>query len=428
MKNTAPLPPDSLAYALFESAALVAAVIQGRSLTEQFEHRARTARWTDAQRGAVRDLTAGCLRDYGRGDFVLQRLLHKPLPEDLHALLLVTLHRLTTRPEQAHTIVNQAVEAAAQSAPGLRGVVNGVLRNALRQHDALTAEMDRDLALRHAHPRWWVEQLKQQYPEQAADILEQSNQRAPMSLRANQRRGEASALRTRLAEAGIASRLLDNGALLLDKPVQLASLPGFADGALSVQDAGAQWAAPWLALHDGQRVLDACAAPGGKTCHILERADVDLIALEHDAARAARVDDNLARLGLHAKVVVGDAACPQDWWDGKPFDRILADVPCSASGVVRRHPDIKWLRRPDDIARFAAQQRRILDALWSVLAPGGKLLYVTCSIFNQENGAQVRAFCSRHADAMRVTIDGKLEQQLLPTAEHDGFFYALLQK
>ena len=343
-------------------------------------------------------------------------------------MLLVTLHRLTTRPEQAHTIVNQAVEAAAQRAPGLRGVVNGVLRNALRQHDALTAEMDRDLALRHAHPRWWVEQLKQQYPEQAADILEHSNQRAPMSLRANQRRGEASALRTRLAEAGIASRVLDNGALLLDKPVQLASLPGFAEGALSVQDAGAQWAAPWLALHDGQRVLDACAAPGGKTCHVLERADVDLVALEHDAARAARIDDNLVRLGLHAKVVVGDAAHPQDWWDGKPFDRILADVPCSASGVVRRHPDIKWLRRPDDIARFAAQQRRILDALWSVLAPGGKLLYVTCSIFNQENGAQVGAFCSRHADAMRVAIDGKLEQQLLPTAEHDGFFYALLQK
>lgn len=423
-----PLPMDSLAYALVASAELVAAVMQGRSLADLFERRAREAQWPDAVRGAVRDLSAGCLRDYGRGDFVLGRLLHKPLPEAVHAVLLVALHRLNVRPEQAYLIVDQAVEACAWHVPGLRGVANGVLRNAMRQHDALGALIEQDTALRHAHPRWWVDRVSAHYPAQWNAILEASNQRAPMSLRANTRRCDVPTLQARLAQSGIATTRFDNGALLLDRPVSVASLPGFAEGLLSVQDAGAQWAAQWLDLASGQRVLDACAAPGGKACHILELAEVELLALEHDAGRVGRIRDNLARLQLEASVVLGDAARPQDWWDGRPFDRILADVPCSASGVVRRHPDIKWLRRPEDIARFAAQQRRIIDALWPVLAPGGKLLYVTCSIFADENGAQVAAFCERHADAMRVAIDGKLEHQLLPTPNHDGFFYALLQK
>lgn len=426
--RTPALPVDSLAYALLESATLVDAVMQGRSLADLFEQRAREAQWPDAIRGAVRDLSAGCLRDYGRGDFVLGRLLHKPLPAEVHSVLLVALHRLTTRPEQAYTIVDQAVEACAQHAPGLRGVANGVLRNALRQQDAFRTQIEQDPALRHAHPHWWVERVRTQYPDDYDTILAQSNQRAPMALRANKRRCDTPTLQARLADAGLNTTRLENDALLLDKPVSITTLPGFADGLMSVQDAGAQWAAQWLDLADGQRVLDACAAPGGKACHILECADVDLTALEHDPGRVGRIRDNLARLQLTAKVLLGDAARPQDWWDGQAFDRILADVPCSASGVVRRHPDIKWLRRSEDIARFAAQQRRIIDALWSLLAPGGKLLYVTCSLFADENGAQIATFCARHADAMRVTIDGKLEHQLLPTPDHDGFFYALLQK
>ena len=223
---------------------------------------------------------------------------------------------------------------------------------------------------------------------------------------------------------------------MLERPVPVARLPGFAEGRVSVQDAGAQRAAPWLDVAAGQRVLDACAAPGGKTAHILELADVELTALELDATRAARIDANLARLGLSAQVRVADCRSLDDWWDGRPFERILADVPCSASGVARRHPDIKWLRRESDVARFAAQSRDILDALWRVLAPGGKMLFVTCSVIARENQQQVAAFCDRHADCLRIPLQGGplskanslTEHLLLPTALHDGFYFALLAK
>jgi 16S rRNA (cytosine967-C5)-methyltransferase len=219
-------------------------------------------------------------------------------------------------------------------------------------------------------------------------------------------------------------------AVTLDKAVAVHSLPGFDTGDVSVQDAGAQWAARLLDARAGERVLDACAAPGGKTGHILERADVALTALDVDAGRLARVQENLDRLQLTAKLVAGDAAQPETWWDGQPYDRILADVPCSASGVVRRNPDIKWLRRSDDIAQFAAQQAVMLEALWRLLAPGGTLLYATCSIFNEENDGQVQAFLARHAgDAERCPLPEPLSDgSLLPDAEHDGFYYALLRK
>jgi 16S rRNA (cytosine967-C5)-methyltransferase len=232
----------------------------------------------------------------------------------------------------------------------------------------------------------------------------------------------------RLDAAGIAFRRLDNDALLLAAPRPVAQLPGFADGELSVQDAGAQWAAILLEARDGERVLDACAAPGGKTAHLRERNEIELLALEKEAERAPQIGRNLARLGLSAGVAVADCRDLAAWWDGRPFNRILADVPCSASGVVRRHPDIKWLRRPEDVAAFAATQAEILDALWQTLAPGGTMLYVTCSVFDQENAGQIASFCIRHADAERLPIDGRPDRQLLPSAEHDGFYYARLRK
>jgi len=214
-----------------------------------------------------------------------------------------------------------------------------------------------------------------------------------------------------------------SGAITLTKPVPVDKLPGFAEGVVSVQDAGAQLAASWLEVKDGMRVLDACAAPGGKTGHLLEIADLDLTAVDVDTARLARVSSNLARLGLSAQTVTGDAARPATWWDGKPFDRVLADVPCSASGVVRRHPDIKWTRRPTDAQTFARQQIGFLDALWALVVPGGKMLYATCSIFPAENRRQIDNFLTRHVNA-------SLERdiQLLPSEEHDGFYYALLCK
>jgi 16S rRNA (cytosine967-C5)-methyltransferase len=217
-------------------------------------------------------------------------------------------------------------------------------------------------------------------------------------------------------------------ALLLAKPVPVARLPGFAEGDVSVQDAGAQRAAGLLDLAPGQRVLDACAAPGGKSAHILECADVALTALDVDAKRVARIDAGLARLGLAATVRAADCTALRDWWDGKPFTRILADVPCSGSGVARRHPDSKWLRRAEDLPAFARRQAAILDALWCALAPGGKLLYVTCSMFAEENGAVVDGFCARTPQARRAVLPDGAPAQLLPGPEHDGFFFALLEK
>ncbi|MFY9316224.1 MAG: SAM-dependent methyltransferase, partial [Burkholderiales bacterium] len=216
--------------------------------------------------------------------------------------------------------------------------------------------------------------------------------------------------------------------LLLERPMPVDRLPGFAAGEVSVKDAGAQRAAGLLALRDGQRVLDACAAPGGKSAHLLETAQVRLTALDVEAARCADITRNLARLGLAADVRAADCGAHEAWWDGAPFDRILADVPCSASGVARRHPDIKWLRRAADVAAFAARQARILEALWRVLAPGGKLLYVTCSVFPEENGVVIDAFAARTPGARRASLPDAAAAQLLPDAEHDGFFYALLEK
>jgi len=249
-----------------------------------------------------------------------------------------------------------------------------------------------------------------------------------MSLRVNRRRRTVDAALAALEAAGQPARLVEPGALRLEKPVPVQRLPGFSEGALSVQDAGAQHAAAWLDLAPGQRVLDACAAPGGKAAQILESCDVDLLALELDPRRAERIAENFHRLNLAGRIAVADCAEPASWWDGRPFDRILADVPCSASGVVRRHPDIKWLRRADDIPRFAAQQARILEALWQTLAPDGKMLYVTCSVFPEENQAQIAAFLARHGDARALPIEGQPERQMLPDADHDGFYYALLAK
>lgn len=423
------LPIDSLAYSLARAAELIAAVQRGSNLTDAWEAMLREHEgWPDATRGAVRDHAWGTLRAFGRGDAILRELLHKPLPEALHALLLVALHRIDQRPEQAHTVVSQAVEAAASLLPALKGVVNAVLRNRLRNAEALEQAVLRDEAARHAHPAWWIVRMRKAFPHDWQAALAAGNAHPPMALRANRRRTSVEALGQRLSEAGVAFRRQPNDALVLEHPLSVAELPGFAEGLVSVQDAGAQWAARWLDLHAGQRVLDACAAPGGKSAHILESADVQLLALELDSLRAPRIRQNLVRLGLQAEVRVADCRQVTAWWDGQPFDRILADVPCSASGVARRHPDIKWLRRPEDVSQFAAQQLEILEALWPTLAPGGKMLYVTCSVFEAENRHQIERFCGRHADALRLSLDGQFDRQFLPDADHDGFYYALLEK
>lgn len=410
-----------LSQALLAAASAMAEVLSGRTPKTLDS-------LPDAIRPAARDLAFTALRDYGRGDFLLARLLTKPLKDKAaRALLLVALSRLERHPLVAHTIVDQAVEAAAKA---FKGLTNAVLRNFLRRREALITEADADVVAHYRHPRWWLETLRRAYPESWQQIAAAGNTHPPMTLRLNARcRVTSAEFLARLTAAGFSGRALDETAILLDEPVPVERLPGFREGIVSVQDWGAQRAAPLLDVQDGMRVLDACAAPGGKAAHLAERADLDLTALELDAGRARRIKDNFTRLGLTATVRIGDARAPDQWWDGRPFARILVDAPCSASGVVRRHPDIKWLRRPEDVAGFAHTQAAILDALWPLLAPGGKMLYCTCSVFPAENSQQVSAFHARHPDARRLPTGGVLpELQLLPTATYDGFYYALLEK
>ena len=422
------LPP--LAEAFHAAAGLIAAVLAGRNFDVALARAALPA----PLRAATMDLAYPTLRAFGRGDFLLGLLLDRPL-QDLAArgLLLAALARLEARPETAHTTVDQAVTAAAQLARGqFKGLVNGVLRNFLRRREELLALAAADPVARWQHPAWWIARLRRDHPAHWESILAAGNSHPPMCLRVNRRHAGGAACLALLHADGIAARALDDTAILLEKPLPVERIPGFGSGLCSVQDWGAQAAAGLLEVEDGMRVLDACAAPGSKAAHLLEIAQIDLTALDADAARSARIADNLQRLELTATLRVGDARAVDSWWDGRVYDRILADVPCSASGVVRRHPDAKWLRRESDIAGFAAMQGTIVDALWRTLAPGGKMLYATCSVFAQENADQVAAFIGRHADARclptmgATTRDAQLQH--LPDAEHDGFFYALLQK
>ncbi|MFZ3042799.1 MAG: 16S rRNA (cytosine(967)-C(5))-methyltransferase RsmB [Thiobacillus sp.] len=384
---------------------------------------------TPGERGALQDIVYGSLRQLGRLDAWLAALLERPLTDpELGWLLRVAIYQLAYTRAPAHAVVHNAVTAAGEG--WRRGLANAVLRNFQRRRAELEKLADEQPRARWSHPDWWIAKLQAEHPDHWQGVLEASQQHPPFTLRVNCRHGDVAGYLQRLTEAGMTARQTGPDAVTLDRAVPVHSLPGFDAGDVSVQDAGAQWAARLLDAQPGERILDACAAPGGKTGHILERADVILTAVDADVARLARVEENLNRLQLDATLIEGDAAQPETWWDGQPYDRILADVPCSASGVVRRNPDIKWLRRPDDIPQFAAQQAVMLEALWRLLVPGGTLLYATCSLFNEENDGQVRAFLARHAgDAERCPLPEPLSDgSLLPDAEHDGFFYALLRK
>jgi 16S rRNA (cytosine967-C5)-methyltransferase len=419
------------------AASVVEGVLAGHSLDAGLARLwRREPRLTARERAMVQDLSYGTLRWLGRLEAVLEALLDKPVEDArLRALLLVALYQLDGTRAAAHAVVDHAVRAcAALRLASAKGLVNAVLRNFLRRRPALEARLRHNEVARYSHPQWWIDRLRARYPAHYASILQAGNARPPLVLRVNRRRMSADGYLRMLAEQGLAGERCGEVAVRLAKPVPVARIPGFAEGIVSVQDAAAQLAAPLLDLRDGQRVLDACAAPGGKSGHALELAEVELTALDRDGERLGRVGENLARLGFKARIVQGDAREPRAWWNGQPFDRILADVPCSASGVARRHPDVKWLRRESDIGRFGEEQSAMLDALWQALAGGGKLLYATCSVFQEENNEQIARFLERHRDATRLALpsvdnDGTLPAgQLLPDARHDGFFYALVQK
>jgi len=384
------------------------------------------------QRAAAQDMSYGTLRFYGQLHAILDLLLQKPVQDAaVRALLLVALYQLQYSRAAEHAVVDHAVRAAeALKKPWAKGLVNAVLRNFLRQRISLLEQAAASEEGRYSHPQWWIDKLRRQYPDDWAALLETNNQHPPMTLRVNGRVTSAEAYLDLLRQQGIEGQKVGEDAILLDQPVAVDKLPGFGEGVASVQDAGAQFAARLLDVADGMRVLDACAAPGGKAAHLLELARIELTALDSDPERLKKIEQTLRRLKLEARCLAGNAARPEEWWDGKPFQRILADVPCSASGVVRRHPDIKWLRREADIAAFAAQQAEILDALWRVLGLGGKLLYATCSVFAEENQQQIAQFLVRHEDAqcLPLSLPTAKDGQLTPNLQHDGFYYALLLK
>ena len=433
------------------AAATVRRVLAGASLTVVLQDIWRNhSDLTDQQRGAIQDLSYGVLRFYGQLDALLGLLLNKPLKNpDLYCLLLVSLYQLEYSKTAPYAVVDNAVSASRglngskntkdiRSTKGVGGLVNAVLRNFMRKRATLLEQAAESDVGRYSHPQWWIDKLRAQYPYRYTTILEASNKRPPMSLRVNRRKISVTAYQDLLGQRGMDARVPANDvakdALELAQPVAVEKLPGFAEGLVSVQDLGAQMAAPLLDARDGMRVLDACAAPGGKSAHLLELANVELTSVDNDNARVARLTQNFTRLGLKPhRIIHGDASQPEEWWDGGQFDRILADVPCSASGVTRRHPDIKWLRRESDLLQFAARQHQILDALWQLLIDGGKLLYATCSLFAEENILQVENFLSRHEDARDVRLlplsqPEIIDGQLLPDSHHDGFFYALLEK
>lgn len=411
-----------LAEALAAAAAQVAQVAAGRRFAPGGRRDSGAA---------VADLCFGTLRRYGRSQAIVAALSRRPGSADpaTDALLWCALYALDSGRYADYAVVDQAAQACTLlRKANAKGYVNAILRNFLRSRKQIEAKLASDPVALHQHPAWWIDRVRAAYPEGWTDVLAAGNTHPPMCLRVNRRRATPEAYLQRLQEEGIAARALSSDGLLLERPVPVERLPGFADGMVSVQDAGAQQAARLIGLLPGMRVLDACAAPGGKSAHLLETEAIDLTSMDVDPARCADVQRTLDRLGLTARVLAADCEATGDWWDGRPFERILADVPCSASGVARRHPDIKWLRRESDIAAFAARQSRILDALWPVLAPGGKLLYVTCSVFPEENGTVVDAFVARTPGVARAVLPGSAPAQWLPSAEHDGFYFALLEK
>ncbi|MFC5478063.1 16S rRNA (cytosine(967)-C(5))-methyltransferase RsmB [Massilia suwonensis] len=429
------LPADSLALAMLGAASAVAQVRNGTALPQALSNVFAAYEVTPQGRGAIQDLAYRSMRGLGRAETLLGLMTTKAPDVPMLVGLIECALVLLDPPEgeqaayEPFTVVDQAVTAASRHPDfaHAKAMVNAVLRRFLRERETLVATAIKQPLARWNYPQWWIDATKAAYPRDWEAILAAGNRHPPLTLRVNTRKTSVEDYLRRLEEAGFQADRIGPSALRLKQATNVSQIPGFHDGLVSVQDAGAQLAAPLLGLEPGMRVLDACAAPGGKSGHILELADVELTAVDADPQRLARVGDNLGRLGLSSTLVAAEAQT-QDWWDGRQFDRILADVPCTASGIVRRHPDIRWLRRKTDTRQLTTLSSEILDNLWQMLRADGKLLFVTCSLWPQESEAQAAAFAARHADAVRLDAPG----QLLPSSgaglDHDGLFYALFHK
>ena len=435
----APIPkhqPSKPADARAAAANAICRVFSGKSLDDAF---AGAALADPRDLAFAKTLAYGVLREHSTLSWLLTRLLAKPMAHTapIHALLCVGLYQLRglgTAPHAAVSATVDAVEALGESK--LRGLVNAILRRYQRESVKLEDDLPNRLALRHSHPDWLVEALHTDWGKDTVALLTANNVQAPLTLRVNRRLGSREQYLATLADAGMAASAVPEApdAVRLHEACGVDAIPGFSAGMVSVQDASAQLAADLLDVQDGQRVLDACAAPGGKTAHLLERASLDLTALDVDATRLARVQDNLARLGLAASLLAADAVRVPWWHKGDDYDRILLDAPCSGTGVIRRHPDIKWLRRAEDIEQLSRSQLKLLRALWEVLVPGGVLLYATCSTLRAEGENVVETFLAECEDAREWKIDAawgescRVGRRIAPGGDFDGFYYARLQK
>ena len=423
---------------LIAAKVLTSVIRDGQSLTAALNNTLGVVE-SDKDRAFIQALCYGVCRNFHRLDYILSQMLDKPLKDlDVKALALIGLYQLKFMRVKSYAAVSETV-LAARKKPWAKALINALLRSYLRDQEGFEQKADNVKSALVSHPDWLIQQIEQDWPMQAQQVFQQNNEQPPMALRVNLANISQDQYLQKLRDQGIEAEAVSfcRSAILLNKPAVVNILPGFNEGWVSVQDTAAQLAAELLDVQIGHRVLDVCAAPGGKAAHILEHQPKvrELVAVDIDKLRLQRVNDNFQRLKLSAKLIVGDASKPEDWWDGQLFDRILLDVPCSALGVIRRHPDIKLLRRAEDINTLQVLQQRIMTAVWPLLAPGGIMLYATCSILKQENEQQIEAFLATNTNAIEVPINADWglvrrygRQILTGESAMDGFYYALIRK
>jgi len=422
-------------HSQWSAAMIVEQVLLGKNLDKSFDVILKKYNNSGIDNlSQIKDMVYGAIRNLGRSNFYINKLVKNKIENRcLEALLHIVLFQITNERSNNYTLVNEAVDAAKKIDHKKSAFINAVLRNFLRKKDDLQQELNEDESAVYSYPNWWIQKVKNQYPKNWKDILVIGNQRPPLALRINLKKIEVNEYSTVLDDHGINHTLVGGECLIINTPLGVDKIPGFFEGKVSVQDYGAQLAAHLIDLKNDQKVLDACSAPGGKACHMLELNSIQLLAIESDQQRIIKIQENIDRQGLKAKILNDKISSQNEWWNKESFDRILLDVPCSASGIVRRHVDIKWLRRINDFQSFGNNQLSLLRAAWPMLKEGGKLLYVTCSIFEEENRDVIEKFKQDSNDVSELNINFPsnivhIKNQILPSENHDGLFYALLQK
>ena len=421
-------------YSQWLSAMIVEQVLMGKNLDKSFKLILKKYNNEIENIPQIKDMVYGAIRDLGKSYFYINKLVKNKIQNRcLESLLHVVFFQINNSRSNDFTLVNQAVDAAKRIDHKKSSFINAVLRNFLRNKNNLQKQLKDNESAMYSYPNWWIKKVKEQYPKNWKMILDVGNQHPPQALRINLRKIGVKEYSRLLNENGIDYKLVGGECLIINKPMEISKIPGFLDGKISIQDFAAQLAAHIIDLKKNQKVLDACSAPGGKACHMLELNTIKLLAVESDKQRIIKIEDNIKRQGLKVKILNKKISRQNEWWDKQHFDRILLDVPCSASGIIRRHVDIKWLRRINDLKKFADNQLILLKSVWPMLKKNGKLLYVTCSIFEEENRNIIEKFIKESNNVSELNINFPsnivhIKNQLLPSDNHDGLFYALLQK